>query len=70
QQPLNNAVLMHYRVYLSNLQLFESLYEFEGRNLVRTIDALEQSTQSGGEPFRALRSWLTKHRTGAIENAG
>jgi predicted aminopeptidase len=70
QQPLNNAVLMHYGVYLRNLQLFESLYELEGRNLVRTIDALEQATQGGGEPFRALRSWLTKHKTGAIENAG
>ena len=42
QQPLNNAVLMHYGVYLNNLQLFESLYELEGRNLVRTIAALEQ----------------------------
>ena len=70
QQPLNNAVLMHYGVYLNNLQLFESLYELEGRNLVRTIAALEQATQNGGEPFAALRSWLTKHRTGAIEQAG
>jgi len=70
QQPLNNAVLMHYGVYLKNLQLFESLYELEGRNLVRTIDALEQSTQNGGEPFDALRSWMNKHKTGAIEQAG
>ena len=61
---------MHYGVYLNNLQLFESLYEFEGRNLVRTIAALEQATQNGGEPFAALRSWLTKHRAGAIEQAG
>src|SRR5687768_9190010 len=70
QQPLNNAVLMHYGVYLNNLQLFESLYELEGRDLVRTIAALEQATQNGGEPFAALRSWLTKRRTGAIEQAG
>ncbi len=70
QQPLNNAVLMHYGVYLKNLQLFESLYELEGRNLVRTIDALEQSTQNGGEPFGALRSWINEHRTGLIEQAG
>jgi predicted aminopeptidase len=70
QQPINNAVLMHYGVYLKNLQLFESLYELEGRNLVRTIDALEQSTQSGGEPFGALRSWMNKHTTGLIEQAG
>ena len=70
QQPLNNAVLMHYGVYLKNLQLFESLYELEGGNLVRTIDALEQSTQNGGEPFGALRSWMNKHKTGLIEQAG
>jgi predicted aminopeptidase len=70
QQPLNNAVLMHYGVYLKNLQLFESLYELEGGNLVRTIDALEQSTQNGGEPFGAVRSWMNKHKTGLIEQAG
>jgi predicted aminopeptidase len=70
QQPLNNAVLMHYGVYLNSLQLFESLYELEGRNLVRTIAALEQSTQNGGEPFGALRSWLTKQKAGAMEEAG
>ena len=70
QQPLNNAVLMHYGVYLKNLQLFESLYELEGGNLVRTIDALEQSMQNGGEPFGAVRSWMNKHKTGLIEQAG
>jgi predicted aminopeptidase len=70
QQPLNNAVLVHYGVYLKNLQLFESLYELEDRNLVRTIDALERSTQNGGEPFGALRSWMNKHRTGLTDQAG
>lgn len=70
QQPLNNAVLMHYGVYLNNLQLFESLYELEGRNLGRTIAALEQSTKHGGEPFRALRSWLNRHKSGTTEQAG
>jgi predicted aminopeptidase len=70
QQPLNNAVLMHYGVYLNNLQLFESLYELEGRNLVRTIAALEQSTKHGGEPFRALRSWLNRHKSETTEQAG
>ncbi|HEX6175014.1 MAG TPA: aminopeptidase [Candidatus Binatia bacterium] len=70
QQPLNNAVLMHYGVYLNNLQLFESLYELEDRNLVRTIAALDQATQNSGEPFAALRSWLSKHKIGALEQAG
>jgi predicted aminopeptidase len=70
QQPLNNAVLMHYGVYLNNLQLFESLYELEGRNLGQTIAALEQSTKHGDEPFRALRSWLNRHKSGTTEQAG
>ena len=69
-QPLNNAVLMHYGVYLNNLQLFESLYELEGRNLGRTIAALEQSTKHGGEPFHALRSWLNRHKSETTEQAG
>ena len=69
-QPLNNAVLMHYGVYLNNLQLFESLYELEGRNLGQTIAALEQSTKHGGEPFRALRSWLNRHKFETTEQAG
>src|SRR5918992_1526325 len=63
QQPLNNAVLMHYGVYLNNLELFESLYDLEGRNLGRTIAALERSTKNGGEPFRALRSWLDGYKS-------
>ncbi|MEX0806238.1 MAG: aminopeptidase [Candidatus Binatia bacterium] len=57
QQPLNNAVLMHYVVYLKDLQLFESLYEYEGGNLVRTIASLRQATKHGGKPFDALRAW-------------
>ena len=35
QQPLNNAVLMHYIVYLKDLDLFESLYEASNRDLGR-----------------------------------
>ena len=69
-QPLNNAVLMHYGVYLNNLPLFESLYELQGRDLYRTIAALEQTTKRGGEPFRALRSWLNRHKSGTTEQAG
>jgi len=60
-QPLNNAVLMHYRVYLENLDLFEALYEACGRNLVKTIDALRAAVTKGGEPFQAMRAWLAKH---------
>lgn len=65
KQPLNNAVLMHYVVYLKDLQVFEALYESEGRNLVRTIDAMRQSTADGGEPFEAVRRWVERRKSGS-----
>jgi predicted aminopeptidase len=60
QQPLNNAVLMHYVVYLKDLELFESLYEACGRNLRSTIDTLRETVKKSGEPFDAVRAWLDK----------
>ena len=60
QQPLNNAILMHYSVYLKDLDLFESIYESCGRNLVKTIDAVRAAVAKGGEPFEAVRAWLEK----------
>jgi predicted aminopeptidase len=60
QQPLNNAVLMHYSVYLKDLDLFESIYESCGRNLVKTIDSVRAAVAKGGEPFEAVRAWLEK----------
>jgi len=62
QRPLNNAVLMHYIVYLKDLDLFESLYESCGRDLLRTVKALRQAVAKGGEPFQAVRAWLAKHK--------
>jgi len=61
QRSLNNAVLMHYVVYLKDLDLFESLYQNCGRDLVRTIAALREAVAKGDEPFAAVRSWLAAH---------
>src|SRR5581483_6851735 len=61
QRPLNNAVLMHYVVYLQDLDLFESLYQASGRDLMRTIAALREAVAKGGEPFAAVRTWLASH---------
>jgi predicted aminopeptidase len=58
QRSLNNAVLMHYMVYLKDLDLFESLYEKSGRSLVKTIEMLKQAVERGGEPFEAVRQAL------------
>jgi predicted aminopeptidase len=60
QQPLNNAVLMHYIVYLKDLDMFESLYEACGRDLRRTISVLRDAVGKKGEPFEAVRAWLDK----------
>jgi predicted aminopeptidase len=60
QQPLNNAVLMHYVVYLKDLDVFESLYLACGRNLRRTIDVIRDAVAKKEEPFQALRAWLDK----------
>jgi len=56
--PLNNAVLMHYVVYLKDFDLFESLYDVSGRNLKKTIEYLKQAVEGGGEPFDAVRGFL------------
>jgi predicted aminopeptidase len=62
QRPLNNAVLMHYMVYLKDLDLFESLYEACSQDLGRTIETLRKAVDKGGEPFETVRQWLDKHR--------
>ena len=67
QQPLNNAVLMHYIVYLKDLDLFESLYEACGKNLGRAVKVLKEATAKGGEPFEAVRRWLSE-RSAVAEN--
>jgi len=56
--PLNNAVLMHYVVYLKDFDLFESLYDLSGRSLKKTIEYLKQAVDGGGEPFDAVRVFL------------
>jgi predicted aminopeptidase len=63
KQPLNNAVIIHYLLYLKNLRLFESLYEVEGRNLVRTIDAIREAVSKGGDPFAAIEALLEKRKS-------
>ena len=55
KQPLNNAVLIHYLLYLKNLKLFEAVYEANEKNLVKAIDAIREAVKEGGEPFDAVR---------------
>jgi predicted aminopeptidase len=63
KQPLNNAVMIHYLLYLKNLKLFEELYESRGRNLARVIDSLREAVAKGGEPFETVRGLLPGGQT-------
>ncbi|HKY07550.1 MAG TPA: aminopeptidase, partial [Candidatus Binatia bacterium] len=65
QRPLNNAVVMHYVVYLKDLDVFESLYESCDRNLRRTIGVMRDLVKQNGEPFQTLRAWLDTAADGA-----
>jgi predicted aminopeptidase len=60
KQPLNNAVIIHYMLYLKNLKSFEALYQAEGQNLVRVIDLIREAVAKGSEPFEAVQGLLTK----------
>ena len=59
QQQLNNAVIAHYLLYLRDFELFESLYEAEGKELARLVALIRESVQqNGGDPFEAARGLL------------
>ncbi|MGZ8445403.1 MAG: aminopeptidase [Candidatus Binatia bacterium] len=60
QQVLNNAVLLHYVIYLKDFDLFESLYELSGKELPKTIELLQQAAAKGGDPFEAVRQFVKK----------
>lgn len=63
EQDLNNAVLAHYLLYLTELELFESLYRMEGKNLARLVGLLGESIQNGGEPFETVRRLLREKKS-------
>ncbi len=60
QQKINNAVIMHYLLYLKGLQLFENLYQAEGRELPRVMELVEKSVQNSGDPFDAVGELLKR----------
>jgi len=56
---LNNAALLARRVYASDLDLFDRIYEKEGRDLKRTIGRVIGLAKSNPKaPFIALRQWV------------
>jgi len=58
---LNNAALLARRVYASDLDVFDLIYEREGRDLKRTIGRIIGLAKSNTKsPFIALRNWVGK----------
>ena len=57
-------------LYLKNLELFEALYEAEGKNLVQVIDSIREAVAKGGEPFEAVQSLLSKPNNQAVVKTG
>jgi predicted aminopeptidase len=57
--PLDNASLLARRVYASDLDVFDRVYEKEGRDLKRTIGRVIALAKSRPKaPFAALGQWL------------
>jgi len=57
--PLDNASLLARRVYASDLQLFDNVYEKEGMSLRHSIGRVISLAKSKPEdPFGAVRSWV------------
>jgi predicted aminopeptidase len=53
--PLNNAVLIHYMLYLKDLRLFEELYQGLGQDLPLAVKTIRRAVVGGTEPFKAVR---------------
>jgi hypothetical protein len=55
---LNNAALLARRVYATDLDVFDRVYQKEGRDLKRTIGRIISLARSDRKnPFDALRRW-------------
>lgn len=63
QQPLNNAILIHYLLYFKHLKLFESVYQMSGQDLLAAIESVQQAVQKGGEPFERVEAFVNNHKT-------
>jgi hypothetical protein len=72
---LDNAALLAQRIYLTDLDLFDRLYDREGRDLRRTVvRIIELAKSRPGDPFGALRDALSAgpaaDSTGAAGSTG
>ncbi len=56
KQPLNNAVMIHYMLYMKDLRLFDEVYHGQGEDLAKTISRIREAVGGAPEPFEAVRN--------------
>jgi predicted aminopeptidase len=54
RRPLNNAVIVHDRLYADRLSLFEAAYLASGEDLQATIEMVRSRAEDSADPFAAL----------------
>ena len=54
----NNAALLARRIYLTDLELFDRVWEREGRDLRRTIERVILLAKDADDPYAAVKKWL------------
>ena len=69
RQPLNNAVLVAYAIYLKKFPLFERLYDAEGKSLARFIATIREPVNGSDKPFAVVQSLLDKKRGNAANQS-
>lgn len=52
---LNNAVVLHYLLYLKELALFERIYQQNGQDLQITLDRISEAAEKEDDPFVGVR---------------
>ena len=63
EQPLNNAIIINYLLYFTDLKLFEAVYQTKDENLVATIAAIRQAVEQGGDPFKQVQALVDGDKT-------
>lgn len=52
---INNAVVLQHLTYLTDLHVFERAYRQNGRDLRRTLEAMQSTAAEAAQPFEAVR---------------
>jgi len=57
-QGVNNAIVLHYSLYLTGLEEFSRLYRERDLDLKRTIEVVKEAVDGSDDPFQAVRRLL------------